>query len=186
MRNLMHRKLLFTAFLALLLGGPAALRAQQTTQQIPQAQSAAPGQKKPPEVLQFQGYEDQWSIATVKANQFTMENLLSPLFVNISSTGEVATRSQMIVNLFQAGAHPVSMEQRVVSVRLFGDTAVVSGTYVMKWDDSGKLREERGIFTHLWVLMRDRWRCVNSQRTAVVNLAPSPSKRKAKAHRLWR
>jgi hypothetical protein len=185
----MHRKLLFTAFLALLLSGPALLRAQQTTQQVPMAQSAAPGQKKPPEVQQFQGYEDQWSIATVNANQFKMENLLSPLFVDISSTGEVDTRSQLIVNLFQSGAHPVSMEQRVVSVRLFGDTAVVSGTYIMKWDNSGALREERGIFTHLWVLMRDRWRCVNSQRTAVVNLNPasaSQKKNKAKSHRLWR
>jgi hypothetical protein len=39
--------------------------------------------------------------------------------------------------LFQKGGEPVSMEQRVVSVRTFGDTAVVSGTYIMKWRVNG-------------------------------------------------
>jgi len=54
--------------------------------------------------------------------------LLSPLYVDISSTGDVTTRNQQIAQLFQKGDGAVSLQQRVVSVRLFGDTAVVSGT----------------------------------------------------------
>lgn len=161
------------ALFAGLLGGAAALHAQQ-------AQSAVPGQPVPPEVKQFQGYEDQWSLAEVKGDQYAMENLFSPLFVTISSTGDVNTRNQQIANLLEKAERPVSMEQRAVSVRMFGDTAVVNGTYVMKWDNDGKRREERGIFTHVYAQDHGRWRCVNSQRTAVVNMTPALTAKNAK------
>ncbi|MGB9028517.1 MAG: nuclear transport factor 2 family protein [Acidobacteriaceae bacterium] len=141
-----------------------------------QAESATPGQTQPPEVKEFQGYEDQWSNAVVKNDQYTMEFLLSPLYVDISSTGDVTTRNQQIAELFQKGDEPVSLQQRVVSVRLFGDTAVVSGTYIVKWRANGSVREERGIFTHIYNRARNHWACVNAQRTAVVDLTPGKQK----------
>ncbi|MGA7523314.1 MAG: nuclear transport factor 2 family protein [Acidobacteriaceae bacterium] len=148
-----------------MLGSSIALRAQQ-------AESVVPGKPQPPEIKEFQGYEDQWSNAVVKNDQYTMEFLLSPVFVNISSTGDVTTRNQQIAMLFDKGDEPISLEQRVVSVRTFGDTAVVSGTYIAKWRTNGTVREERGIFTHIYNHDRDRWACVNAQRTAVVDLQP--------------
>ncbi len=142
------------------------------------AESAAPGQTKPPEVAQFQGFEDQWSTAVVHADQYTMENLLSPVYVGISATGDVTTRNQQIADLFDKSAAPVSMEQRVVSVREFGDMALVSGTYILKWRTDGRVREERGIFTHVYAHERDRWDCVNAQRTPVVEMTPGQGKKK--------
>jgi hypothetical protein len=61
-----------------------------------------------------------------------------------------------------------SIEQRVVSVRTFGDTAIVSGTYIMSYKITGGTREDRGIFTHVFARVRGKWLCVNSQRTTVV------------------
>lgn len=145
-----------------------------------QAESAAPGQQKPPEVKEFQGYEDQWSNAVVKNDQYALEFLLSPVFVNISSKGDVTTRNQQIALLFDKGDEPVSLEQRVVSVRTFGDTAVVSGTYIAKWRTDGNVREERGIFTHIYSHDRSHWACVNAQRTAVVDLKPGKQKAASK------
>ncbi|HEX4008191.1 MAG TPA: nuclear transport factor 2 family protein [Acidobacteriaceae bacterium] len=141
-----------------------------------QAVSAAPGQTQPPEVKQFQGFEDQWSTAVVKADQYQLEYLLSPLYVDISSTGDVTTRNQQIANLFQKGDGPVSMEQRVVTVRTFGDTAVVSGTYIIKLKVTNNLHEERGIFTHVYERASGHWACVNAQRTAVMDLTPGKEK----------
>lgn len=137
-----------------------------------QAESVIPGQPIPPEVQQFQSLEDQWSNAVVKNDQYTLEFLLSPVFVNISATGDVTTRNQQIAQLFDKGDEPVSLEQRVISVRTFGDTAVVSGTYIAKWRTEGNVREERGIFTHVYNHDRSHWACVNAQRTAVVDLKP--------------
>ena len=171
----MSRKSFPIGLIALLFCGPAALRAQQ-------AVSVAPGQTKPPAVQEFQGLEDQWSIADVHADQYKLEYLLSPLYVDISSTGEVTTRNQQIAELFQKGGPElVSMEQRAVSVRTFGDTAVVSGTYIVKWKNNGKITEERGIFTHVYARDRDHWACVNAQRTAVVDLTPHKQKTQEKS-----
>ena len=157
-----------------MLAAPLAVCAQQS-------QSMAPGSTNvPPEVKEFQGYEDQWSNALVKNDQYTMEFLLSPLFVDISSTGDVTTRNQQIAMLFQKGEEPVSVQQRVVSVRLFGDTAVVAGTYIVRSRTNGNIREERGIFTHVYNRSRMRWACVNSQRTAVVDLTPGKQKAQKK------
>jgi ketosteroid isomerase-like protein len=166
----MNLKTCFLAVLALSLCASVPLRAQQ-------AASVAPGQTQPPEVKEFQGYEDDWSTAVMKADQYKLEFLLSPLYVDISSTGEVMTRNQKIADMFQKGGdQPVSLEQRVVSVRTFGDTAVVSGTYIAKVKGNGNLREERGIFTHVYERARNHWACVNAQRTAVLDLTPGKQK----------
>lgn len=166
----MNCKSLFIAVTMSVLGGSAGtLYAQQ-------AQSVVPGQPQPPEVKEFQGYEDQWSNAVVKDDQYTLEFLLSPVFINISSTGDVTTRNQQIARLFDKGEEPVSLEQRVISVRTFGDTAVVSGTYIAKSRTHGAVREERGIFTHVYNRARNHWACVNAQRTAVVDLTPGRQK----------
>lgn len=156
----MHLKLLLSAVCVCTLGSSITLCAQQ-------AESVIPGQQQPPEVKEFQGYEDQWSNAVVKNDQYTLEFLLSPVFVNISATGDVTTRNQQIASLFDKGDEPISLEQRVVSVRTFGETAVVSGTYIAKWRTNGNVREERGIFTHVYNRAGNHWACVNAQRTSV-------------------
>jgi ketosteroid isomerase-like protein len=173
----MVRKSLTIVLLVYALGGFGTARAQQ-------AESVAPGQALPPEVKLFQGLEDKWSVAVVNKDQYTMDLLLSPVYVGISSTGEVFTRNQQIADMFAKDTQPVSMLQRVISVRMFGDTAVVSGTYDVKWRTDGAAPEERGIFTHVYTRRQDRWECVNAQRTAVVDGTPgSAKKKKSKDHR---
>lgn len=170
----MRLKFLLSAVCVSMLSSSIALRAQR-------AESIVSGQPQPPEVKEFQGYEDQWSTAVIKNDQYTLEFLLSPVFVNISSTGDVTTRNQQIAMLFDKGDEPISLEQRVVSVRAFGDTAVVSGTYIAKWRTNGSVREERGIFTHVYNHDRNHWACVNAQRTAVVDLKPGKQRASKKS-----
>ena len=143
------------------------------------AQQSAPQQ--PPEIVQFQKLEDQWSDAEAKRDQYQLELLMSPVLVNISATGEVTTRNQQIAQLYEkSGSQLVSMEQRVVNVRTFEDTAVVDGTYIIKWKINGQIEEERGIFTHVFQHARGNWVCVHAQRTAVVEKVDQKQKTTAK------
>lgn len=165
------QKSLFLA--CLLVCGWGTVRAQQ-------AQSVTPGQPQPPEVKEFQALEDQWSTATIKADQYQLEYLLSPVYIDIASNGDITTRNQQIAGMFdKAGPQLLSMEQRVITVRTFGDTALVSGTYITKFRQDGKTREERGVFTHVYQRARNHWACVNAQRTAVVDLAPGKGQKNA-------
>jgi len=113
---------------AVLFGSLAAAQQTATTQ--------------PPQIAEFQKLEDQWSDAVAKRDQYGLELLMSPILVNISSTGEVTTRNQQIAQLFEKGGpQPQSMEQRVVNVRTFEDMALVDGTYIIKWKIDGQIRE---------------------------------------------
>lgn len=143
------------------------------------AQQTAPQQ--PPEIVQFQKLEDQWSDAVAKRDQYQLELLMSPILVNISATGEVTTRNQQIAQLYEKGGPQlVSMEQRVVNVRTFEDTSVVDGTYIIKWKINGQVQEERGIFTHIFQHARGNWVCVHAQRTAVVEKVDQKQKTASK------
>jgi ketosteroid isomerase-like protein len=170
MLSMHFRQSLMAVLVCVACVAPGTVRAQQ-------AESVAPTQaQQPPAVKEFQTLEDQWSNAVVKNDQYTMEFLLSPMYVDISSTGDVMTRNQLIAGLYDKGAEPLSMQQRVVSVREFGDTAIVSGTYIVKARANGATKEERGIFTHVYNRAQRHWACVNAQRTAVVELAATKQK----------
>jgi len=141
------------------------------------AAAQQPPVQQPPEIAQFQRLEDQWSDAVEKRDQYGLELLMSPILVDISSTGEVTTRNQQIAQLFEKGApQPVSMEQRVINVRTIEDMALVDGTYIIKWKINGQVREERGIFTHVYQHARGNWICVHAQRTAVVEKSDEKQK----------
>jgi ketosteroid isomerase-like protein len=153
-------------------GGPVMLAQAVTQATANPAQSA--------EIKEMQKLEDQWSEAVVKRDQYGLELLLSPLYVGISSNGEVTTRNQQIAALFQRSVDPVSMEQRVVSVRMLGDVAVVNGTYILRHKENGNPIEERGIFTHVFQRVRSNWLCINAQRTQVAQQIPGRQKAEKK------
>lgn len=131
-----------------------------------QAQSNSAQQ--PNEIRTFQTIEDKWSAAVVNPDQYTMDLLLAPSFVDITATGDVETRDEYIAFLFaKGGEEPFSMLQRVTSVREFGDTAVVNGTYSVKVSVAGMPREDEGVFTHVFEKSPTGWRCVNAQQTNI-------------------
>ena len=152
---------------------PTVALAQQAAQQSP---------RQSPLIGEFQKLEDQWSTSLVKQDQYTLETILSPTFVEISSVGEVMTRNQVVAALFEKDTpQPVTMEQRVVNVRIIEDVAIVDGTYIEQTKLDGIVREQRGVFTHIYQHVREVWKCVQSQRTTLpVKVQDKKKKKKSK------
>jgi hypothetical protein len=118
------------------------------------------------QVATFQKIEDQWSTSLAKQDQFTLETILSPTYVDISSTGEITTRDQQVAALFETGAPRVqTIQQKVDNVRVIEDVAIVDGTYAERTKLNGVEREEHGIYTHIYQRTHGVWICVQSQRT---------------------
>lgn len=153
---MIRTQIVLAAFAVLASGMTPPIRAQQTAPPSPQ-------------VTEFQRIEDQWSTSLVKQDQFTLETILSPTFVDLSSAGEIGTRNQLVAAMFEKGLpQAMTMEQRVVNVRIIEDVAVVDGTYIERTKLNGTQRDERGVFTHVYQHVRGVWVCVQSQRTAVI------------------
>jgi Domain of unknown function (DUF4440) len=157
--------------------------AVSTVKAYGQQPAPAAGNQVPQGIRDMQQIEDRWSDAVTKHDQYGLELALSPQFIGISAGGDVTTRDQQIARLFVKGAGPLSLEQKVVSVRFIDNVAVVNGTYVMHWKlDNGPL-EEKGIFSHVFEHTRAGWVCLNSQQTVVAesNKTEAEEKNKSKA-----
>lgn len=171
----MQRLVFSLAALALVVGATAlspTIRAQESAQQT-QPNGL---------VTQFQKIEDQWSTALTHQDQFTLETILAPSFVDISSTGEISSFNQEVAAMFEKGVPSTqSLQQRVVDVRVIEDVAIVDGTYAETTKLNGVEHAERGVFTHVYQRSRDTWKCVQSQHTAVPQAEEGKKSRKKKS-----
>ena len=125
----------------------------------------------------FQQIEDRWSEAINKRDQYALELVLSPELIDISAAGAVMTRDQQIATLLQKHTEPLLLDQRVVSVRSFGDIAVVIGNYVEQPSAREKVAWRSGMFTHIYRRVLGRWSCIGSQRTAIADPSPQKARR---------
>ena len=131
-----------------------------------------------PQVKEFQKIEDTWSNAINVRDQYSLELVLSPLFVDVSASGDITTRNQQLAYLITGEDKTMHLEQRVITVRLLGDTAVANGTYLLHHKVSSGQVDEKGVFTHVYERMRGGWVCVNSQRTLLREDNPNGKKKK--------
>jgi len=120
-----------------------------------------------PEVAQFQKIEDGWSDAVNKRDQYGLELVLSPLFLDVSASGDVTTRNQQVVMVISGDDKSLYLTQKVITVRMLGDTAVVNGTYTLRHKVGSNPVDEKGVFTHVFERVRGGWLCINSQRTVL-------------------
>lgn len=146
----------------------------------PAPENSAPGVTSTagPEVQQFQQIEDKWSDAVNGRDQYSLELVLSPLFVGISASGDITTRNQQVADVISDQDKTLKLEQRVITVRMLGDIAVANGTYVLHHKAGNSEADEKGVFTHVYERMHDRWVCVNSQRTVLREDGPAAKGKK--------
>jgi ketosteroid isomerase-like protein len=130
-----------------------------------------------PEVLQFQKIEDSWSNALNEHDQYGLELVLSPLFVDVSASGDITTRNQQVAQAITGEDKTLHIEQKVITVRMLGDIAVANGTYGLHHKVNSAQVDEKGVFTHVYERVRDGWMCINSQRTSLRNDANTKSKK---------
>jgi ketosteroid isomerase-like protein len=131
-----------------------------------------------PQVREFQKIEDTWSGAINARDQYSLELVLSPLFVDVSASGDITTRNQQLAQLINGEDKTMHLDQRVITVRLLGDTAVANGTYVFHHKSASGQVDEKGVFTHVYEKNRGGWVCVNSQRTLLREDNPNGKKKK--------
>ncbi|MFZ0337199.1 MAG: nuclear transport factor 2 family protein [Terracidiphilus sp.] len=120
-----------------------------------------------PEVSQFQKIEDNWSDAVNRRDQYALELVLSPLFVDVSAQGDVSTRNQQVVQVISGQDKSLALTQKVITVRMLGDVAVANGTYTLRHRVNATEVDEKGVFTHVFERVRGGWLCINSQRTVL-------------------
>src|ERR1039457_5213143 len=139
----------------------------QSPAPAPVSRPAQPGPTagESPEIREFQKIDDSWAIAVNQRDQYGLELVLSPLFVDVSAGGDITTRNQQLAQLITLEDKTLHLDQRVVAVRTLGDIAVANGTYVLHHKAGSGEVDEKGVFTHVFEKTHGGWVCINSQRT---------------------
>lgn len=155
----------------------------QVSTPTPAATSAQPNvtSTESPEIREFQKLEDAWSDAINVRDQYALELVLSPLFVDVSATGDITTRNQQLAMVIAGEDKTIHLDQRVITVRMLGDIAVANGTYALRHKVGSSPADEKGIFTHVFERTHGGWVCINSQRTVLRTDSNGKSKKQSNA-----
>ena len=137
---------------------------------LPAQQGSAPASSgvattAPSATEEFQKIEDKWDLAIQLRDQYALELVLSPYFMDVSAAGDITTRNQQVATVIGGEDKSLHIDQRVITVRMLGDVAVANGTYALHHRVGTSEANEKGIFTHVYEKTHGGWLCINSQRT---------------------
>lgn len=134
-----------------------------------------------PAIQQFQKIEDSWSAAVNGRDQYGLELVMSPLFVDVSASGDITTRNQQVAQIITGEDKSLHLDQRVITVRMLGDIAVINGTYALRHKVNSAEANEKGVFTQVFERAHGSWLCINSQRTLLREDSNAKQKKQSNA-----
>ncbi|HEX8267723.1 MAG TPA: nuclear transport factor 2 family protein [Pyrinomonadaceae bacterium] len=109
--------------------------------------------------------EREWSVLTVKKDIARLRRIVADDFSGVESSGRIIDKTQFI-NDIESGSDDVQSESTEdLKVRVFGDTAVVTGRLLIKGRNKEADYDLKLLFTDVWTKRGGEWQVVNYQAT---------------------
>ncbi|HET6959665.1 MAG TPA: nuclear transport factor 2 family protein [Vicinamibacterales bacterium] len=120
------------------------------------------------DIQQLKRIQQQLAEAWVARDRDTIERLVAPDWIVTHVAGQRLTRSDVLRDMLESSATRIeSMTVDDVDVRLFGDTAVVTGRTHARGVQTGAAFDVTLRFTDVFVRRSDEWQAVASHATLV-------------------
>ena len=118
---------------------------------------------------QLKKLETERAAAAVKGDAATLEKQTSDDYTFINMNGQMSDKSQM-VNAFKTGQTKLTSDDvSDMKVRVYGNTAVITGKADVKGTLGGKDVDGQIMFTRVYVKKGGNWQSVAFQQTRVSN-----------------
>ena len=111
--------------------------------------------------------ERDWTAAGLKKDFATLDRIIADDWVAIDFQGKAITKAQSIADLKSGSSINQSVQLGEMKVRVFGNTAVVTGSDTEKSTYKGKDSSGKYAWTDVFVNRNGRWQAVASQSTKV-------------------
>jgi ketosteroid isomerase-like protein len=79
----------------------------------------------------------------------------------------VASKGEFLASIKAPDYKPAQVVTEQSSVQVYGNAAVVTGTFHVKGTENGKPYVRRERFTDTWIKINEAWQCVASQTTLI-------------------
>jgi ketosteroid isomerase-like protein len=161
---MLHHKLLFGVrrmrvnshlFLILLIGSALSAPAQTPKFDIPQEEE------------RLLALERMWNQAQVQRDSAALATMIGDKFVSTEYDGEVSDRGKFLADIADPKLELTEMNIKDVKVIIFGEAAVVTGTYRTKGTYNSKAYQHVGRFTDTWVFSGGKWECMASHSSLI-------------------
>jgi ketosteroid isomerase-like protein len=108
---------------------------------------------------------DGWDAAIVRKDRAAVAAAMAEDFLHIDSYGNLSNKEQFLAKLLSPALVIDPYEVDDFSIRLFGDTALISGTTQMTGLYQGQAFRTHYRFTDTYVRRQEGWRIVHVQTT---------------------
>ena len=117
-------------------------------------------------VKELSRLEDVWAGAAMKKDGAAVGRLLAPRFLSLSDDGRLMDRATWIQNVNTDKETYVSTSNSGYKVQVFGETAIIVGTYSAVVKTAAGTETRRWAWTDTWMKQTDgQWLCIASQST---------------------
>ena len=107
--------------------------------------------------------------AVVKADVATLDKTTSDDYVLINMNGRMTGKSEMIAGFKSGQSKLTSEDLSDLKVRVYGNTAVITGKADVKGTLGGTDATGQILFTRVWVKKDGRWQSTSLQQTRAAN-----------------
>ena len=112
--------------------------------------------------------ERDWCTAQIKKDVAFFSRILADDFTQISSRGVMQTKTEFLAALKDPKSSTDSCPQRNVRVRLYGNSAVVTGLTTAAGRNEGvAFKDYQVLWTDTFIMKDERWQCVATQSTII-------------------
>jgi ketosteroid isomerase-like protein len=119
----------------------------------------------PDEGLRLRNLERDLDRAIVHRDARRVSELLADDLLLVSNTGKVTTKPELLAELALPDLEFQDNETRDVLVRIWGDTAVLTGVLHQRYRLHGELRDVTLRYSDTWTRVGDGWRQVSGHTT---------------------
>lgn len=111
--------------------------------------------------------EEMRNQAVLHGDVAVLDRLTSDDYTFITLKGEMRTKAEILKGFTSGSFHYESREISDLQVRIYGDTAIVTGRSVQKGMENGRDYSGDYRFTRVYVKQKDRWVSVALQTTLI-------------------
>jgi len=111
--------------------------------------------------------ENNWTDAQKTRNAEKLRDILADDWVGLGWDGEMSDKAKALEDLKSPANSLDSIQMGAMKVRIFGNTAVVTGSDIEKSKEHGKDSSGKYIWTDVFVKQQGKWKAVASQSAKV-------------------
>jgi hypothetical protein len=112
--------------------------------------------------------EHAWDQAQERGDGKALASIFDNGLIFVDYDGKLLTKVEYMARVKSNATHMQQIVAEQMNVQMFGDTAIVVGTYRVKGVENTIPFIRRGRFTDTWVLMGGHWICVAAATTPIL------------------